>query len=670
MHKIKLLKSILIPTLGISTISTIPVVSISCSCGSENPEIIRVTSVSLNKTSITLAVDDNETLTATVLPENATNKTVTWGSSDTSVAAVDANGKITAVGLGNATITVTTNDGNKTATCEVNVNSPYVIIIANANSALALNNKDANIPDLQYSTDDGASWITYSEGINISQGQTLYLKGNNPDGWSKSNTNYSYLSITGDVSISGNVMGLLDNGAKTSEKGDITDIPCDYCFCKLFEGSAGITSVSEDFLPAMTLTNKCYQYMFSGCTSLTTAPELPATSLADSCYWAMFNYCTSLIEAPELPATTLTPYCYAYMFDGCTSLTAGPELPATTLAKDCYKVMFFGCTSLTTAPELPATTLTNGCYAYMFSSCSSLNSIWIDYIGNYDSTYFDHWVDNVSGHGTFYYDGGQTAQNFQLLALWVTTGHNFLVINANTNSTLTLNNGGENNPNLQYSTDRTNWSAYNTTIDIPQGLKIYLKGNNPTGWSHSSSDYSSLIIKGDVSISGSVMALLDNGAKLVEQGDIANIPCDCCFYKLYENSTGITSVTHRFLPATSMTYLCYSEMFSNCTSLTTTPELPATTLSELCYNGMFHNCSSLTTAPELPATTLATACYSSMFDGCSSLNSIKIGYTGNYNWAFFMNWVNDVASSGTFYYNGGDTLTNFGFLSSWTKQPF
>ena len=105
MHKIKLLKSILIPTLGISAISTIPVVSISCSCGSENPEIIRVTSVSLNKTSITLAVDDNETLTATVLPENATNKTVTWGSSDTSVAAVDANGKITAVGLGNATIT-------------------------------------------------------------------------------------------------------------------------------------------------------------------------------------------------------------------------------------------------------------------------------------------------------------------------------------------------------------------------------------------------------------------------------------------------------------------------------------------------------------------------------------------------------------------------------------
>ena len=143
MHKIKLLKLILIPTLGISAISTIPVVSTSCSCGSENPEIIRVTSVSLNKTSTTLAVDNNETLNATVLPENATDKTVTWGSSDTSVAAVDANGKITAVGLGNATITVTTNDGSKTATCEIDVinSNEYVCITANENSTLTLNNK-------------------------------------------------------------------------------------------------------------------------------------------------------------------------------------------------------------------------------------------------------------------------------------------------------------------------------------------------------------------------------------------------------------------------------------------------------------------------------------------------------------------------------------------------
>lgn len=65
-------------------------------------------------------------------------------------------------------------------------------------------------------------------------------------------------------------------------------------------------------------------------------------------------------------------YCYNEMFDGCTSLTTAPELPATTLGKYCYYSMFRGCTSLTTAPELPATTLADSCYHGMFYNCISL----------------------------------------------------------------------------------------------------------------------------------------------------------------------------------------------------------------------------------------------------------------------------------------------------------
>jgi len=81
-----------------------------------------VTGVSLNKTSITLTAGGSEILTATVTPSNATNKGVTWSSSNTSVATVDNNGKVTAKAGGTATITVKTNDGNKTATCKVTVN--------------------------------------------------------------------------------------------------------------------------------------------------------------------------------------------------------------------------------------------------------------------------------------------------------------------------------------------------------------------------------------------------------------------------------------------------------------------------------------------------------------------------------------------------------------------
>ena len=82
---------------------------------------VSVTGVSLDKTELSLTVGDTETLTATVAPDNATNQAVTWTSSDPSVATVDAAGKVTAVGAGTATITVTTADGSFTATCTVTV---------------------------------------------------------------------------------------------------------------------------------------------------------------------------------------------------------------------------------------------------------------------------------------------------------------------------------------------------------------------------------------------------------------------------------------------------------------------------------------------------------------------------------------------------------------------
>jgi hypothetical protein len=113
-----------------------------------------------------------------------------------------------------------------------------------------------------------------------------------------------------------------------------------------------------------------------------------------------------LTQTPELPATTLAERCYEYMFKGCTSLTQSPELPATTLADVCYNGMFWGCTSLTQAPELPATTLANCCYYFMFSECTNLSEIrvafveWKDSSDQEDNTHL--WVKNVAPTGTFY----------------------------------------------------------------------------------------------------------------------------------------------------------------------------------------------------------------------------------------------------------------------------
>lgn len=95
----------------------------TCEVTVTQPAKTPVTSVTLDKTSLTLDVGGSDTLTATVKPDNATNKAVTWSTSNKNVATVDQNGNVKAVGAGKATITATTADGSGvSATCEVTVN--------------------------------------------------------------------------------------------------------------------------------------------------------------------------------------------------------------------------------------------------------------------------------------------------------------------------------------------------------------------------------------------------------------------------------------------------------------------------------------------------------------------------------------------------------------------
>lgn len=87
---------------------------------------IAVTGVTLDKSSVSIKKAEKVTLTATVAPEDASNKNVTWTSSNENVATV-VDGVVTGVGVGSAVITVTTEDGEKTATCDVEVTAAYVV---------------------------------------------------------------------------------------------------------------------------------------------------------------------------------------------------------------------------------------------------------------------------------------------------------------------------------------------------------------------------------------------------------------------------------------------------------------------------------------------------------------------------------------------------------------
>ncbi len=111
----------------------------------EGSVVYKVTGVTLDQTDLTLFTGQSEQLTATVTPDNAANKNVTWSTSDATVATVQ-DGTVTAVAAGTATITVTTEDGSHTATCTVTVKDP-VYSMATDTAVLSFDSKTEGYAD-------------------------------------------------------------------------------------------------------------------------------------------------------------------------------------------------------------------------------------------------------------------------------------------------------------------------------------------------------------------------------------------------------------------------------------------------------------------------------------------------------------------------------------------
>lgn len=154
---------------------------------------------------------------------------------------------------------------------------------------------------------------------------------------------------------------------------------------------------------------------------------------------------------------------------------------------------------------------------------------------------------------------------------------------------------------------------------------------------------------------------------------IADLPAitlaSYCYNAMFSGCTNLKTIP--LLPVTKLAKYCYASMFQNCTSLTTAPELPATTLESNCYESMFYGCSNLTTAPTLPATTLVSGCYFTMFYLCEKLNYIKMLATDASATNCLRQWVEAVASSGTFVKNSNmNSLPTgiSGIPSGWTVQ--
>lgn len=118
---------------------------------------------------------------------------------------------------------------------------------------------------------------------------------------------------------------------------------------------------------------------------------------------------------------------------------------------------------------------------------------------------------------------------------------------------------------------------------------------------------------------------------------------------------------------------CFRRLFYDCSTIVSVSAkfLPATILSIDCYYGMFYGCTSLVNAPELPALNLAVDCYRELFYRCNKLNYIKMLATDISASGCLMDWVDGVASSGTFVKNKNATWVETGVdrvPEGWTIQ--
>jgi hypothetical protein len=354
--------------------------------GSSDNLGVTVQTPQINYTPIPSGFEEGEThnLSASTVPAGGT---LTYTSSNPSVASVDSDGIVSALTRGTTNITINTSAypdnvnhiyySSASTSVSVEVlripltDSPYFAIKSvSGNPTVTVNKNGSPTGSMSYRKNGTGNWtnITTTTSISTQEGDYLEFKGNIDN--HESENYYFSTDIPNSIEASGYLMALNKNTEIDASNNTIGSAH----FYHLFKNCDGLISAKHLKMPIDTYED-CYFAMFRSCTSLTTAPDLPSTTLKRGCYWSMFRECSSLVTAPALPATTLKSYCYSYMFNGCSSLVTTPSvLPATTLKSYCYSGMFAGCSSLITPPVLSATTLIDFCCEYMFSGCTSLTT--------------------------------------------------------------------------------------------------------------------------------------------------------------------------------------------------------------------------------------------------------------------------------------------------------
>ena len=432
--------------------------------------------------------------------------------------------------------------------------------------------------ETSFSGTDG-TWTPFTIGsttLALNKGESVYFRagdgGTLGDGvnqsFASSATVYNQFVMTGRIAASGDISSILDRNRS---------IP-------YFAATGDYPARSSTFVS-----------LFSGCSVLTSAPELPALKIVARSYQGMFSGCTALTRAPVLPAYSLANYSYLNMFDGCSALSY-VDVCATSFAL--------------------SDTALRSCRNWL-SGVAATGTIRL----------FDIYGDNGTvPRGVSYCPAGWSVETKPLDYFAVTGGSIYAQTPTGT----------------EYSTDGgATWSDLTTSSVSGSNALVLFAAKTPRSTISSLFKGASCTFR---AAGGNIATLFDKSGTNVTMGSYAlqnlfsgvatlkRFSCDLtrlgtlstrCFSSMFNSCTSLTAAPD--LPFTTIAEGCYAFMFSGCTQLTTAPDLPATTLPEPstalngCYRSMFQNCASLTVAPALPATTLTNSCYTAMFKGCTSL---------------------------------------------------
>ena len=203
---------------------------------------------------------------------------------------------------------------------------------------------------------------------------------------------------------------------------------------------------------------------------------------------------------------------------------------------------------------------------------------------------------------------------------------------------------------LYYSKNYETWAELTEPISVVTGDVVRFKGELTANLTKGIGTFTS---DGTFDVFGNIMSLIYSDDFVDKYAIKENYQ-----FRRLLMSTKVVSAENLLLPATTLTLGCYGYMFQSCAELLIAPELPAQNLVNSAYMLMFGGCTKLEKAPFLPAF-VSNGAYKSMFYGCTMLNYVKVHAgdlcTVEQNVASFknVNWLKDVATSGTIVLKGG-----------------